>query len=273
MARGRAPREAVEAAAPDAPAAPARRQRLLAITCEVLARSVYLCAARSPHVVDVHLLQRGLHDQPPNLRAVLQAEIDSAGPPHDAVVLAYGLCGGATAGLRAGGIPLVVPRAHDCITLFLGDRERYADQFASHPGTFWYVQDYLEREESAGAFAGVGAISDAAARETYEAYVARYGKDNADYLMEALGEWQSHYTRAAFVDMGLGDAGTAEMQARDQATRRGWSYERLAGELALVRGLVDGAWDEADFLIVRPGERLVMAYDERVIRAEPVGDA
>jgi hypothetical protein len=31
------------------------------------------------------------------------------------VVLAYGLCGGATAGLRAGSIPLVVPRAHDCI--------------------------------------------------------------------------------------------------------------------------------------------------------------
>ena len=251
----------------------AMARRLLAITCEVLARSVYLCAARSPHVVDVRLLQRGLHDRPPNLRAVLQAEIDAAGPPHDAVVLAYGLCGGATAGLRAGPIPLVVPRAHDCITLFLGGRERYADQFAAHPGTFWYVQDYLERDEGDGAFAGVGALSDVAARETYEAYVARYGKDNADYLMEALGEWQRHYTRAAFVDMGLGDAGPAEARARDQAARHGWSYERLAGEMILVRRLLDGAWDEADFLIVRPGERLVMAYDERVIRAEPDGDA
>ena len=27
-----------------------RQQRILALTCEVLARSVYLCAARSPHV-------------------------------------------------------------------------------------------------------------------------------------------------------------------------------------------------------------------------------
>jgi hypothetical protein len=36
---------------------------------------------------------------------------------------------------------------------------------------------------------------------------------------------------------------------------------------------MDGAWDEADFLVVRPGERLAMAYDEGVIRAEPDGDA
>lgn len=248
---------------------PARPQRLLAITCEVLARSVYLCAARSPQIVDVRLLQRGLHDRPPNLRTVLQAEIDAAGPEHDSVVLAYGLCGGAMAGLRAGTIPLVVPRAHDCITLFLGDRERYADQAASHPGTFWYVQDYLERGDSAGAFAGVGAVSDVARQETYDAYVARYGKDNADYLMEALGEWQRHYTRAAFVNMGVGDAATAGARARDDAARRGWLYEELAGQLTLIRGLVDGAWDEADFLVVRPGERLAMAYDDRVIRAEP----
>jgi len=83
--------------------------RLLALTCEVLARSVYLCAARSPHVVDVHLNRRGLHDDPPNLRTILQGEIDGVNAPYDAIVLAYGLCGGATSGLRAGSIPLVAP--------------------------------------------------------------------------------------------------------------------------------------------------------------------
>jgi hypothetical protein len=273
MASIRTAREAPGAAAPAEAVESPRPQRLLAVTCEVLARAVYLCAARSPQTVDVRLLRRGLHDRPPNLRAVLQAEIDAAGPPHDAVVLAYGLCGGAAAGLRAGAIPLVVPRAHDCIALFLGSRERYTDQSAAHPGTFWYVQDYLERDNSGGPFAGVGAVSDAEARETYDAYVLRYGKDNADYLMEALGEWQRAYTRAAFVDMGVGDDASASARARADAARHGWSYERLAGELALIRGLLDGAWDEADFLVVRPSERLVMSYDERVIRAEPAGDA
>jgi hypothetical protein len=263
------------AAAPGAPLdpRPSSGLRLLALTCEVLARSVYLCAARSPHIVDVRLNQRGLHDDPPNLRSILQAELDATGAPYDAVVLAYGLCGGATAGLRAGSIPLVVPRAHDCITLFLGDRARYQREFSANPGTFWYVQDYLERTDEGSPFGGVGAVSDAAARATYEAYVAKYGEDNAAYLMETLGGWGSHYDRAAFVDMDLAAreaAAAVEARAREDADRRGWRFERMAGELLLVKGLIDGAWVAADYLVIQPGERLAMSYDEDVIRAEPI---
>ncbi len=243
--------------------------RILALTCEVLSRCVYLCAARSPNIVDVQLNRRGLHDNPPNLREILQGQLDTIGPPYEAVVLAYGLCGGATAGLRAGAIPLVVPRAHDCITLFLGDRRRYLDEFTTHPGTFWYVQDYVERTDDASAFTGVGAVSDSGMRAAYEEYVEKYGADNADYLMETLGGWHEHYSRAAFVDMGIGDAAPVEELARSEAERRAWSFERLAGELLLMRRLIDGAWDAADFLVLQPGERLAMSYDEAVIKAEP----
>ncbi|MHB8959167.1 MAG: hypothetical protein ACYDAN_06035 [Candidatus Limnocylindrales bacterium] len=55
--------------------------RTLALTCEALARPVYLSAARSPHVVDVRLNVRGLHDRPSGLREVLQAAIDATGDP------------------------------------------------------------------------------------------------------------------------------------------------------------------------------------------------
>ena len=246
--------------------------RLLALACEVLARSVYLCAARSPHVVDVRLNRRGLHDDPPNLRGVLQAEIDEIGAPYDAIILAYGLCGAATAGLRAGSIPLVVPRAHDCITLFLGSRDRYTAEFTGQPGTYWYVQEFVERSDDEGQFAGMGAVSDAEARATYREYVAKYGEDNAAYLMEALGAWRTHYDRAAYVDMAVADpqaAAAVEAFARDDATRRGWAFEKLAGELILVRRLIDADWGADDFLVVQPGERLAMSYDDAVIRAEP----
>jgi len=248
--------------------------RLLALTCEVLARSVYLCAARSPHAVDVRLNRRGLHDEPPRLRDLLQAEIDGAGDPYDAVVLAYGLCGGGTAGLRAGTLPLVVPRAHDCITLFLGDRDRYSAEMTGHPGTYWYVQDFLERTDQDSPFAGLGALSDAEARALHAGYAERYGRDNADYLMEALGAWRQHYDRAAYIDMGTGDTlgvAAAETDARLDAERHGWAFERLAGELILVRRLLEGDWDPALFVVVQPGDRLVMSYDEGVVRAEPAG--
>ena len=74
--------------------------RLYAIACDVVARPVYLCAARSPHVVDVRLFERGLHNEPKDLRTRLQEAIDEAPVTADAVVLGYGLCGGATAGHR-----------------------------------------------------------------------------------------------------------------------------------------------------------------------------
>ncbi len=247
--------------------------RILCLGCEVLARPLYLAAATSPHVVDVELLRIGLHDVPTNLRTTLQDAVDAADPArYDAVALGYALCGQATAGLRAGRIPLVVPRAHDCITLFLGDRERYRREFTDHPGTYWYTQDYIERGTASDAEVrglGVGSGTEEDLKATYAAYVEKYGRDNADYLMEALGAWREHYDRAAYIDLGVADAVTVETRARDDADRRGWTFARIAGDLVLVRRLLAGDWED-DFLVVRPGERVVMSYDEEVIRAEPV---
>ena len=68
--------------------------RLKCLGCDALARIVYLCAAQSPHVVDVELFRIGLHNEPADLRNWLQEGIDAAsGQEYDAVVLAYGLIG------------------------------------------------------------------------------------------------------------------------------------------------------------------------------------
>jgi hypothetical protein len=118
----------------------------------------------------------------------------------------------------------------------------------------------------------VGSGSDTATQATYEEYVEKYGEDNAAYLMEALGAWRSHYDRAAYVDMGVAApdaAGLAEDRARGDAERRGWQFDKLAGELILIRKLIDGDWAEDDMLVVTPGQQLAMSYDERVIKAVP----
>ena len=79
----------------------------------------------------------------------------------------------------------------------------------------------------------------------------KYGKDNADYLMEIMGAWQSHYERAAYIYLWVGDGSRAEERARKDAARRGWTYERLPGDMVLVRRLLFGEWNE-DFLVVEP---------------------
>ena len=119
--------------------------RLLILSCESLTRAAYGAAARSPHIVDVTIVPRNRH-QPADIRARIQNLIDEAeGKNYDAIGLVYGLCGQATAGLTARGTQLVIPRAHDCITLHLGSRARHEAELKKEPGTYWYAQDYMER--------------------------------------------------------------------------------------------------------------------------------
>jgi len=227
---------------------------------------VYDCAAHSPHIVDVELFQQGLHDIPSHLRVDLQTHIAGAvGQGYDAVVLSYGLCGKSIEGLKAREVPLVVPRAHDCITLFLGSRARYQQEFEKNPGTYWFASDYVERSKRPGTTLTMGAIGpNADMQMLYEQYVAKYGKDNADYLMEVMGEWSKHYRRAAFVDMGVGDASSAERQARENAEKRGWTFERVVGDTVLIRRLLDADW-EKDFMVLQPGEEIAISCDEQII--------
>lgn len=244
--------------------------RLKCLACEVLARPVYWCAARSPHIVEIQLLQRGLHNTPPLLRARLQEQIDAAADQgFDAVVMAYGLCGQATAGLIARNTPLVVPRAHDCITLFLGSRERYQAEFQKNSGTYWYTLDYMERADGSGSALALGSGSDVELQAVYDEYVEKYGQENADYLMEVMGAWQQHYNRAAYIDMGVGDGSKIEAQAQADAARRGWTFERMAGDMVLIRRLLEGDWAD-DFLILNPGQQLAMTYDPNVIGCAPM---
>ena len=248
--------------------------RLYAIACDVVARPVYLCAARSPHVVDIVLFKRGLHNEPVTLRARLQEAIDAAEPGYDAIVLGYGLCGGATAGIEARDVRIVLPRAHDCITLFLGARERYEAEVRDTPATYWYVADQLERNDGyragAGMGLGVGGDSDEDMEAIHAEYVAKYGEDNADYLMEVMGAWKTHYQRAAFVALNVIDESASEAYARDQADRRGWAFESVEGNMVLLRKLIDGDWAD-DMLVLEPGERLAMSYDADVVKAVPAG--
>ena len=243
--------------------------RLKCIACDVLARPVYLSAAHSPHIIDVSLERFGLHLKPAELRAKLQSQIDSAVGEglYDAVLLAYGLCGKATDGLHAGGIPLVIPRAHDCITLFLGDRARYEVEFTACPGTYWYVQDFIQRGETEEIPISIGANTIVDDEVVYLEYVEKYGKDNADYLIEVMSAWQAHYERAAYIDMGLGEGEDVADKARRDAEKNGWRFERLAGDLILIRRLLNGDWDEKDFLILEPGQQIEMIGGEEVIRA------
>ncbi len=118
---------------------------LKVIACEIAAREFYFAAAHSRNLVDLEFLTQGHHDTPAAGRVELQQRIHAVPPgKYDAVVLGYGLCSNMLVGLTTPHTPLVIPRAHDCITFFLGSKERYQQCFTENPGTYYYTSGWLE---------------------------------------------------------------------------------------------------------------------------------
>jgi hypothetical protein len=245
--------------------------RLQFITCDMLSRPVEQLIAESPHELVVSELSASLHVEPLPLRDRIQEEIDrieASDADADAILLGYGLCGGATSGLVARTKPLVLPRAHDCATIFLGSRERYEQEHERTPGTYWVTEDNVKRGDALkGWQLGDSGRSDGV-DATYRGYIEKYGQENADYLMEAMGEWQSHYERGVFLDTGLAPDEEAASLAKNESSLRGWRFERVMADLTLIDRMVDGEWDD-DFIVVKPGEQLAMSYDEGVVKAIP----
>jgi hypothetical protein len=240
------------------------------IACEALARAVYFYAAQTPHRINVTLQKIGLHDRPNNLREHLQNLIDQTfAADYDAILLTYGLCGRAIDGLVSRDVQLVVPRAHDCITLHLGSRESYTEQQNNHPGTYWYSQDYLERSGRYGENMALGSVLPPDLNNTYEEFVRKYGEENAQYLMETLNGWQQHYTRAVLFETEFGVNDEIRRNAQAQAFKNGWQLESIPANFQLIRKQIFGEWDQ-DFLVVPPQHRIQMTADGGIIEAVPM---
>ncbi len=238
-------------------AAPAAKPAIIA--CAVLEDEVAACLHACDPPPPLTILEQGLHNEPWRLRERLQAAVDQIEAQHDdidAVVLAYGLCSRGLVGLCSGRVPLVVPQAHDCITLLLGSAERYASEMAAHPGTYWFSPGWNRHGDPPGP--------ERMARLRAE-YVAAYGEDNADYLMASMEHWVHDYDRAVYVHQGVGNTAANVALTRRAATHFGWQYAGLVGDPTLLRDLVTGRWDAARFCIAPPGRPLAMGSPPAVL--------
>jgi len=239
------------------------------ICCEIFYREACRLIADSPHRIDVEFLPKGLHDQGvEKMRPRLQECIDAVAPGTvDAILLGYGLCNNGIARLEARHTRLVVPRAHDCITLFMGSRRRYREYFDSHPGTYYHTSGWLERNDPNSA-GGETVQSKLGLFMRYEELVEKYGEENAQYIMETMGDGVEHYDQITFVRVGLPSDAIFQAEAERAARDKGWKFEAVEGSLDLLRRFLFGEWNE-DFLIVEPGQSIAPSYNEGVVKAVP----
>jgi N-methylhydantoinase A/oxoprolinase/acetone carboxylase beta subunit len=226
------------------------------IGCGVLAADLNRIAADLQLQLKTTFLPAGLHDRPKELQTRLQAAIDSAGEDSDCcrIIVGYGICGRGTVGILATSVPLVFPRVHDCVALFLGSDKAYKNQFAQYPGTFYLTAGWQLAKNPIGKgkdrdkkiWVGSEAMgSDALKRQ--------YGERGAEKIIDFFSSWQKNYQRAAFIDTGLDRRGKYARQARKMAEEHGWRYEKIAGDDTLLRRLLTQDSSSADILVVPPG--------------------
>ena len=241
---------------------PAPSPRIALIACQVLEQEIAAFTASATHIVRREFFRIGLHDQPVVLRehladAIKRAEAD---PAVETIVLVYGLCGLALVDLAPLRCPLVVPRAHDCVTLFLGSKERYAASMNSDPGLYWYSPGWNRDKRVPGP------DREAQLRATY---TEKFGTENAEALLEMERESFALHTGAGYTDLGLPGDEQHRAYAEKCAKSLGWTLTPHPGDSSLLRDLLHGPWDDARFLVVLPGRRIAFSADAAVVKAVP----
>lgn len=249
--------------------------RLKLIACKALSRELSYALALSPNIVDVTWIRQRCHDTPQILHKILQQEIDAiesgedihtnklgfAGEDEDdfdAILLGYGLCSNAAAGLTARRHKLVIPKAHDCITLMLGSKERYQECFDAFPGCFWYTASWIENADMPGE----------ENRQQQEAYYRSrgYDEETLEEILEELGSWIKNYQDAAYIRMPFFDKEDYQDFTKRAAAYYHWGFHLLEGDMSLLERFIAGDWKDEDFLVLEPGEAAEPSGQSDVIR-------
>jgi len=233
------------------------------LACSVFEREIALLTQGAKHMVVTRFFEIGLHDRPDVLRSTLQQQLDEVDARADieAIILAYGLCGRGTAGLRPSRHKLVIPRAHDCITVFMGSKEAYTEHQRRCPACFYYSPGWNRACRVPGP-------DKLAALKTELA--TKFDADDVEFLMQTEREQWAQHNIATYIDLGTDDAESEADYAHRCAEWLGWKFEHIHGDAALLRDLLWGNWDDTRFQIIQPGQQLGQSTDANVLRAEAV---
>ena len=244
-----------------------QREKYIILSCAVFAREVYHAAAKSHNMIDIQLIDQGLHDTgEKHMSGKIQDAVDQVDiEKYDAILLGYGLCNNGLIGLKSA-LPIVIPRAHDCIAVLLGSKERYQNYFNNCPGIFYRSSGWVER--SGYHLENPDSLTVKMGMESYEETVKKYGKENADYLFEALDCELRNYSKLAYIDTGVMDAKEYIAEDKKFAENKNWDFEVIDGNTSIFEKMMNGNWDEEIFQVIQPGSTIAASYDEKIIKAK-----
>jgi len=203
------------------------------IACEVLRDEIERVAGDT----EIEFFDGLLHDYPDRMRATINEKIAATSGACE-ILIACGRCSNGAVGLKAGPHRLILPAVDDCISLMLGSRERYLQEFAAVPGTYYYTRGWIDYLE-----------------DPYKEYlkiIPKYGEEKAAKVAHMI---MAHYKRIAVIDTGTYDIAAVQPYIDTVAAFYDLPIETLKGSMRLMEKLLSGPHDE-EFIVVEPGDEL-----------------
>jgi hypothetical protein len=149
--------------------------------------------------------------------------------------------------------------------MFLGSGEKYLNFFEKYPGTYFKTTGWIERSENPEELSQLSISRQSGMESTYDELVEKYGEDNAKFLYETLVQNTHHYSKLAFISMGVEPDDRFEKIVREDAVGRKWKFEKITGDMRLIQHLMDGEWNEDEFLVVPEGRSIVATHDDSIV--------
>lgn len=234
------------------------------ISCEVFTREVCYSAYKCENTIDFYFTPKAAHEKPELLKGLIQEIIDKTEETdeYDAILLGFGLCGNSVLGLKSTKIPLVIPRAHDCCTIFLGSKKKFLDNFQDNLSREWTSSGYMERGDSYLRESDTGVLL--GLDRSYLDFVEKYGEENAEYLWETLHPKPLDNT-TVFINIPETTRESSIKAIENHTKENNNLLKIINGDICIINNLLGGNWKEDEFLIIPPNNEIKSAFDMDII--------
>lgn len=213
--------------------------RTVIIACRTVEQELTAVMNRINCTYPVTWLESGLHNVPSRLCRTLQEAIDTCAG-YDRILLAMGFCGNAVLGIHSDTCEIILPRAEDCIGLFLGSR-RSSQELV---GSYFFTEGWLRGERTIWW--------------EYQRAIERYGEPRARRIFDTM---LRNYRRILLVNTGCFQIEPVRRELQRMAEAFSLETAEIEADLDLLSRLLTGPWEEDAFIRLPRGQTL----DERLV--------
>lgn len=237
----------------------------IAIVCDVMKQDLErIVKNKKIENLDFIFMEQHLHNTPDIMRQKLQEQINNIDKKYKKIILGYGLCSNGVVELSSKAHEIIIPKVDDCISLFLGSKERYLEMFTKDPATYYFCKGWIEYggDPYRGYLQWTGK-EDLIPKEWFrgkETYgTKRYDENTARFLVTDM---LKNYKKIVLINNDdIEDIHREYLEGMinflNEVLERKMIFEEVKGSLKFLEKMILCDLDGKNFLTFKPGQKIL----------------